>query len=221
MAELIETKGHVLQVAYNGREALEKYKNNQFDLVFMDVKMPDMNGVEVFKHMREINPDVRVVIMTGYSVEDLLAEAVNKGAIGVLHKPIEINELESVIERLDKDGAILLVDDDQDYVDSLKSMLEQRGQRVLVTSNGKDALEYALNEKIKVMLLDLRLPVDSGLEIIRSFKKNGLYVPIIVITGYKDEEREQIKEIRSLSITDIFSKPIDPEQLFIEVENLN
>ena len=71
------------------------------------------------------------------------------------------------------------------------------------------------------MLLDLRLPEDSGLGIIRSFKKHELDIPVIVITGYKDEEKEQIDGIRALSVTDIFSKPIDPEKLFEEVENFS
>ena len=63
----------------------------------MDIQMPGLNGVETFHEFRKIRPDTKVVMMTGYSAEQLLEEAIDAGALGVLQKPFAVEEIFSVV----------------------------------------------------------------------------------------------------------------------------
>ena len=68
--DILEMKGYETVSAYDGLQALELVKQNGFDLVIMDVKMPIMDGVETFKEMKELAPGTPVIMVTAYAVED-------------------------------------------------------------------------------------------------------------------------------------------------------
>src|SRR5215212_9261324 len=90
LCELFELEGHKATMAHSGEAAIAAYMNENFDLAFMDVMMPGLNGVESFMEIRKLKPEARVYMMTGYSVEQLLQQAMEHGAMGVLSKPIDI-----------------------------------------------------------------------------------------------------------------------------------
>jgi two-component system, NtrC family, response regulator HydG len=98
LAEVLEMRGHEVALAHSGEEAVELFKDADFDLVLLDVKLPGMNGVETFVEFRRLRPDARVMMMTGYSVEQLVAQAVEQGALGVLHKPFSPQALLEFVE---------------------------------------------------------------------------------------------------------------------------
>lgn len=90
-------------VASSGEESLEILKSDvPVDLIFLDVKMPGMSGIDAFREIQKIRPFVLVVMMTGYSVDELLKEAFELGAYGVIYKPFDIEEILSVIEKIFK-----------------------------------------------------------------------------------------------------------------------
>ncbi len=86
-AEVIEAEGYDVECAHTGGEAVARFRENDFDIAFMDVKLPDMNGVESLFEIRRLKPDAKVMMMTGFSVELLPQQAVEGGAFGVLQKP--------------------------------------------------------------------------------------------------------------------------------------
>lgn len=90
---MLGAKGFEVRTASNGEEALKNVKSSPYDLVFLDVRMPYMNGVEVLRALKELRPSIAVVMMTGYAVEQLLNEAISAGAKGYLRKPFTIEEL--------------------------------------------------------------------------------------------------------------------------------
>jgi len=69
-------------------------------MVFMDIKMPPMNGVEVFKKIKKISPNTFVMMMTAYAVEDLVQEALEEGAKGIMYKPLDIDNLLSIVKKV-------------------------------------------------------------------------------------------------------------------------
>jgi two-component system, NtrC family, response regulator HydG len=86
-----------VELAFNGAQAVAQYQEGQHDLVLMDVRMPIKNGVEAFLEIRQTHPQAHVMMMTGYSVEHLLETAMNQGAMGVLRKPIDLNQLRAML----------------------------------------------------------------------------------------------------------------------------
>jgi len=83
------------------KEAIDTYKQDSFDLVITDYKMPDMNGIEVLETIKKIDPQSRIILLTGYAdIENAIA-AVNKGAYAFFRKPLQFDELIKTLERLE------------------------------------------------------------------------------------------------------------------------
>lgn len=77
---ILKHKGFTVTTAKNGLEAIDKVKNQYFTLIFMDIKMPHMNGVETYKRIKKISPLTSVMMMTAYTVEDQVQESIKEGA---------------------------------------------------------------------------------------------------------------------------------------------
>lgn len=86
-------EGHNVRVVHSGDDAIAAYCRESFDVAFMDVMMPGRNGVDSFLEIRRLKPAARVFMMTGYSVEELLMQALDGGALGVLEKPFDAHEV--------------------------------------------------------------------------------------------------------------------------------
>ena len=88
----------VISTAENGLEAIHALKNNPFDLVITDLKMPGANGIEVLKKAGEANPDVQVIIITGYASLETAIEAVKTGAYDYITRPFKLDEMKVVVQ---------------------------------------------------------------------------------------------------------------------------
>ena len=99
LAELIEMHGHKVSIASNGKEALERFHQQDFDVTFMDVRMPVMNGVDSFLAIKKLKPKARIVMMTGFK-EPILEKAIKAGAEGPLHKPFSVEDMLKLVETI-------------------------------------------------------------------------------------------------------------------------
>ncbi len=213
LADVLRVHGHNVTVAYNGEQAVRIFRDHDFDLAFMDVMMPGMNGVESFLEIRKMKPDAKVIMMTGYSVEQLLDQAIDSGAYGVLHKPVSIGEVLEALERVKSQGMVLVADDDPEFSENIKEVLQDEGYRVCMARTGRQALNAVLAGGIDILVLDLRLPVVSGLEVYLELQKRGRALPTVVVTGYSRQEAKAIDTLSSLSSTGILTKPFDSKKL--------
>lgn len=112
LLDILNEMGYDAITVNSGEEALEKVKEVSFDVILMDIKMPVMNGVETYKRIKKISPQTVVIMMTAYSVEDLIKDALKEGAYGVVYKPLDIEKVIKMIEIAKKDGALVMVVDD-------------------------------------------------------------------------------------------------------------
>ncbi len=85
--ETLEELGHRVTTAEAAAEGLELVKGQDFDLVFLDLKMPGMDGAELFRQIKAIKPKLPVTIITGYPDSDMMARALAQGPFGVMNKP--------------------------------------------------------------------------------------------------------------------------------------
>lgn len=93
IADILAMHGHEVELAFTGEEAIRRFAERAFDLTLMDVKLPGINGVEAFFDLRRQRADAQIIMMTGFSVERLLANALLSGACGILHKPFAVSDL--------------------------------------------------------------------------------------------------------------------------------
>ena len=98
MSLILRRKGYAVATASDGPEAIEKVRQGLFDMIFLDIKMPHMNGVETYRRIKEIRPDAVVMMMTAYAVEDLVRQALQEGAHGILYKPLDIERVIVIVE---------------------------------------------------------------------------------------------------------------------------
>jgi CheY-like chemotaxis protein len=92
LANYVETNGHEVTLAANGKEAVECFRQTEFDIAFMDIQMPVMNGIDSFREIREVRPAACVVLMTG-APEESHQQALRAGALALLTKPFQMSAL--------------------------------------------------------------------------------------------------------------------------------
>ncbi|MFC2003371.1 response regulator [Chloroflexota bacterium] len=221
VTDILELKGYEVVSAYDGFKGLEAVKENGFDLVLMDVKMPVMDGVETFKKVKEIAPNTPVIMATAFAVEDLLREALQHGAYGSLKKPIDFDQLFGLIKQATGKGAMILVaDDDENLCANMQQILGAKGYRVSVAYDGNEAVDKAEKNNFDIMLLDMKLPALNGLETylaIREFRSN---IVAIAITGYQMETSELVQRALQKSVYTCLEKPIDMDSLVSLLEQI-
>jgi len=102
MRRLLSAEGYRAETAGSGAAALEVVKKIPFDVIFLDVNMPDMNGLETFKKLRKATPDSTVVMITGYgkTLKALVEEARKLGVHAVIDKPFKISQITEAIHDL-------------------------------------------------------------------------------------------------------------------------
>lgn len=95
--EILEELGHRVITAETGSEGLELVKQQDFDLVFLDLKMPGMDGAELFRRIKTLKPQLAVTIITGYPDSALMAQALAHGPFGVMKKPFGEQDITAAV----------------------------------------------------------------------------------------------------------------------------
>lgn len=93
LKDILELEGYEVDLAENGKEGVEKYAETKYDLVLTDIKMPEMDGLEVLSLIMEKNSDVPVVMISGHGNIDTAVDAIKKGAYDFIEKPLDLNRL--------------------------------------------------------------------------------------------------------------------------------
>ena len=99
LAFALEAKEHSTQIALDGESAIEAIKENSFDLLIADIRMPKKNGIEVLEAVKAISPETTVIMMTAYGTIDVAVEAMQKGAADFVTKPYTLEQIELKVEQ--------------------------------------------------------------------------------------------------------------------------
>lgn len=97
--EVFQKEGYQTFQAANGFQALDIVKKDCPDLVILDMKIPGMDGIEILKHVKEINQEIKVILMTAYGELDMIQEAKELGALMHFAKPFDIDEIRSAVRK--------------------------------------------------------------------------------------------------------------------------
>lgn len=183
--------GYVVDVAATGREGLEKVHSDSFDLVLIDVMMPDISGIELLKEIRAHDPDIICIIITGYATVELAVAAMKLGAYDFIAKPFSDDNLLLAVEkglerrRLEQESRRLRqVEEEARRLSQEKAMLEEL-----------DRVKSAFMRKVAH---ELRAPVAA----IRSFLN-------LMLAGYSSPENQRLMQERAAQRADELLDLID------------
>lgn len=215
-------------VAENGAAVLKNMESGQFDLVLLDMVLPEMSGIEILKKLKEgkYNPSMKVIIFSNLSEKSDRDEAMKNGADGFIGKTqYTPSELVVEIQRMlnefgeekkngdrianrntesDSDGGkkrILFIEDEDIFIDMVEKKLTSEGFEVVVAKNGNWALKEAMEKNFDLVITDVVLPNMSGEEIIRKLKgeEKTKNIPIIALSAsVSEEDLAKIKELGAL-----------------------
>jgi two-component system response regulator HydG len=213
ICDILQISGYDFQAAFTGEEAVQAVKEDGPDCVLMDIKMPGINGVETLKKIKDISPELPVVLMSAFATEDQAREARRLGAYNVLDKPINIQMVLSFLSMLRREESILVVDDDPAFCKSLKDILGKNGYRVQTEADPGKALKHMEEEYKLVVMLDLKLGEANGLKLLKDIRAQYPTKPVLLATAYGAEMSDSIEKGLKIGAYTSLYKPLEIEAL--------
>ncbi len=102
LGKLIEVNGHKVAVTHEGKQALEAYQKEKFDIVFTDISMPEMDGIDLTHKLLELDRDVKIVAITGHVGPEEVEKVLNAGAKAFMKKPFSKKDIDQAIKEIIK-----------------------------------------------------------------------------------------------------------------------
>ena len=220
LSDILGELGFKVAVANDGFKAIKMVNKDDYNMALIDIMMPGINGVEIFKEIKNIRPAMKVIMMTAYSVEDLVKEALKECAYGIIYKPLNIDDILNIIEKIEKKPFILIVDDDPHFCETLKDYLEEMKYNISVSYNGKQAISYIKENDVDIILIDVKMPELNGLELFLTIREIKSKITGIMITGYHSEVKNLVEEAIKNDLYSCLYKPLDKEKLIKLIEEI-
>jgi CheY-like chemotaxis protein len=223
MSWILRHKGYAVATANDGPEAIERVQQSPFDMIFMDIKMPFMNGVKTYRRIRKIRPDALVMMMTAYAVEELVQQALEEGAHGITYKPLDIDRAIAIIEeaRHSRKGTlILVVDDDPGTCITLRNILVRKTYQVGIAHSGEEAIAMAQQKAYDIIFIDMKLPVLNGLETFLAIREINPQAAANMMAACRQDVAGLVEEALRNQAYACLHKPLDIDELLGLVEEI-
>ncbi len=240
LATLLKSHGHEVVTATNGRQALELFKQHRPQFTMLDLRMPEMGGLEVLKQIRAIDTKAAVMILTAWGSDALELQARNLGVTDFLSKSLSLDTIVASLQhglmqpakaarapkpREEKTGVssgmleadtILLVDNDPQTSEHLSRFLARWDYQVHVAKDGPTIMELVTRVRPQLVVMDMDLPGLKGMEVLRALRAKKYTGGFVMMTANQDDAL--MKAAFDLGSADILGKPVEPERLLVAVQ---
>ena len=221
LSDILGEKDYNAVTVNSGEEALEKVKEENFQVILMDIKLSVMNGVETHKKIKEIAPQIPVIMMTAFSVENLVKDALKEGAYGVLHKPLDIERVIKMIEAIRKGGcSVMIVNNAPDIHQILKDTLEDKGYVVILAEDGEEAISIARHRPQDIIFLSMKLSGLNGLQTYLTIQKTNPNVAVVLMSASYQESEDLAEQALKQGAYTHIRKPFDIKEAVDIVEEI-
>ncbi|MEK6549044.1 MAG: response regulator [Nitrospirota bacterium] len=241
---ILTRSGYAVVTALTGLEGIKLFKQRRPRFTLLDLRLPDIHGIEVLKEIRKIDREAAVMVLTNWGTDYMEQQARQLGVRDFFSKKITLDTIMASLAdapmvevpvaaggaagspgageggasqppEKEKSEQILVVDDEPEILDVLSQFLTQRGYGVRVASGGAEALSLMERESPSLLILDIYMPGINGIGVLRELFERKSAVPVILLTGSQDEKL--LAESLDLGVVEIIGKPVDLEQLALAV----
>lgn len=233
-SRILARAGHVVDTAPGGRVAIEKLRNEKYDIVLLDWMMPDVSGAEVLREGRSIRPDLPFVIVTAAYSRILAAEAVGLGAVECIGKPLNHRKILHMVARrtgrpapveqndppaTEGKGEILLVADPDAFHRNLYTMIFDHAGYACTTVATYQEITFAMRKEYFDAVLVSRTLLDAPYAgAVRSLRQLNPYTPIMVIDDHTDETRRQ--EVLTAGAAASLERPLELRRFLQDIRTV-
>lgn len=237
---LLKSHGHDALTAYTGQDALDSFMQCRPQFTLLDLRMPEMDGLEVLKKIRAIDQKAAVMILTAWGTDEMEQRARQLGATDFLSKAISLETILASMERglkppaqatapstppaaattaqpgIPETDSIFLVEGKADLRNTFVRFLRQQGITVKTADDGSAALRMLDKERPQLIVLDMDISGMKGVEVLRKMREKNYNGGIIMMTA--GQEDTLLKEAWHMGSVDILGKPVDPERLMLAIQ---
>lgn len=221
LRDILSDLGYTVEIAHDGAAALERIRRHPFDVALLDLKMPGMDGLTLYREIKQLRSETVAIIVTAYATGDTAARALQAGAWRVLSKPVDLGQLMPLVEQASQQPLVMVIDDDHDLCASLWDILRDKGYRVCVAHNEREARERLPGVQHRVVLIDMKLPEGDGSRVFHLVRETNPQARVVLITGFRTELQDLVERVVTEGADAVCYKPFDLPQLLATVEQLS
>lgn len=220
LSDILTDLGYRVDVAYEGQSALEHVRKQAYDIALLDLKMPGMDGLTLYREIKKLRADTVAIVVTAYAGGDTKAQALAAGACSVLAKPVDFTHLLELVDEALDQPLVMVVDDDHDLCASLWDVLHERGYRVSIAHNEEQAADRLKDRDFTIVLIDMKLPDGDGASVFRVVKQNNPQARTVFITGHRSEMDRLLQQVMTEGADAICYKPFNIPGLLATLDKL-
>jgi DNA-binding NtrC family response regulator len=220
LSDILSDLGYQVDVAYDGPSALELVKQTTYDVALLDLKMPGMDGLELYRRIKDLQAGTVAIVVTAYASSKTANEALAAGAWQILAKPVDLSKLLALVEEAVGQPVVLIVDDDQDLCQSLWDLFRERGFRVCLAHDPQEAAERMQSRAHHVVLIDMKLPQGSGADVFHLVRRTNPKARTVLVTGLRSEMEQLVDRTLAEGADAACYKPFDMPELLKTLEKL-
>lgn len=213
LSDILSDAGYQVDVAYDGPSALELVRRSAYAVALLDLKMPGMDGLELYRRIKLLRAGTVAIVVTAYASSDTARSVLESGAWQVLAKPVELPRLLKLVDEALEQPLVLIVDDDRELCASLWDLLRERGYRVCLAHDAAEAERHLRQDSFQVVLIDMKLPETSGTEVLRLVRQANPQARTVLITGWRAETERAVQQALAEGANAICYKPFDMDEL--------
>lgn len=221
LSDILNDFGYEVMTAHNGPGALELVQRHAFDVALLDLKMPGMDGLALFREIKRRNAGTVGIIVTAYATGDSAEQALQAGAWQVLSKPVDLGRLMPLIDEATHQPLVMVIDDDPDLCASLWDVLRGKGYRVCIAHDDAEAADQLQGQFPRVVLIDMKLPGGDGRTVYRQVRKACPEARVVLITGHRDEVQQLVERVLAEGAEAVCYKPFEMPQLLQTLDRLS
>jgi DNA-binding NtrC family response regulator len=220
LRDILADLGYHVDVAYDGASALDLIRQQPYDVALLDLKMPGMDGLTLYRRIKSIRAGTVAIIVTAYATSETASAAVEAGAWTVLPKPVQFSEVLRLVAQALDQPLVLVVDDDADLCMNLWDILRQNGYRVCLAHDAGQAAERLGDRDYSVVLIDMKLDDGNGRDVFVKVRHGNPSTRTVLITGRRGEMDQLIQRVVEEGADAVCYKPFDVPQLIETIRQL-